>query len=377
MGRKRERVGQWLVSFSTMVICLFVLFVPDGFAKVKLTDKLSLEADFRFRYEVDKANDLSASRDRARIRVRYGFLYELSKKVEFGLRFRSVANSAQSPHQNLGDLDSSSLSGSAPQQRSSPNFGLDRAYIRIRWLDNGFLWLGKNQAAIWQQAENYWDADYQAEGVALGYKFHFDDKSKLTLQGSYSLLVEDEFVGVLKDRAILPTQAMYERRFGGTILTMAAAAAPVVGSLGGTLTGGKTTYYLYSVQVRLTGLSIPVLTGYELYHGGSSKVGHQFVLRFRPVKKLEFRFFWNHIPVNSVPLQGAIVMDDSRFSSNYQGFQTGLWYTIFPGLQIDFRVLYQDTLDENLTTAMVPGLGSYVQRTGVTTRYQMNLNIRF
>jgi hypothetical protein len=95
---------------------------------------------------------------------------------------------------------------------------------------------------------------------------------------------------------------------------------------------------------------------------------------------LELRGYYYYIPVDSVPLQGAIVQDNFRFSSNFKGFQVMAVYKILPNLQIDFRAYPQDTIDENLasrTKNPVPGLGSYVQSDGYTTRYQMNLNIKF
>ena len=374
----------WILFFFLLEGGLCCAFLSIANAQVKVTDQLSLQSDFRFRYESDVADDKDENRDRARIRVRFGFLYNLSDQVEFGVRLRTQANSAQSPHQNLGELSSDSLtSGTAnsttPTQTISDDFGLDRAYINIKWLENGFLWLGKNQAAIWQQAENYWDADFQAEGAALGYTFRLREAETLTLQGMFSLLVEDDFIGVLEDRAIIPMQGIYERELDFGVLTIGAAAAPVIGALANTLPGGKNTYYLFGAQAELRNLPIPVLLGYEAYYGSnrSSPVGHQAVVRVRPWEKLEFRFFYDYIPVNSVPLQGAIVMDDSRFSSNYKGFQTGLWYTIMPGLQIDARVMFQSALDENLTIENTPGLGSWTQVRGDTTRFQTNLNIRF
>jgi hypothetical protein len=353
-------------------------FVPVASGEIKLTDKLSVYSDFRIRYEWDVNSDKGDTRDRARIRARMGFLYNLSQRVNFGIRLAARSNVVQSPHQNLGDIDPDTFgNGSEPRTKDSKDFGLDRAFINIRWLDNGFLWLGKNQAAIWQQAENFWDSDYQAEGAALGYWFPLGDKGKLRFQGSYSLLVEDNFEGVIQDRTAIPLQAIFEQDLGWGELTMAGSWMPIIGNKAGQLPGGKRSYYLYNAQIVLKKLPIRVLLGYEMYQGGATRLGHQLLLRAQILKDLEFRWFWDYIPLDSVPLQGAIVMDDSRFSSNYRGHQIGLWYTISPGLQIDFRVLHQDTLDENLNTTTAPGLGIWTQRTGDNTRFQTNLNIRF
>ncbi len=362
-------------------------FVSAAYAGVKLTDKLTLSSDFRFRYEIDDERSTSrhGTRDRARIRARVGLTYDLTDWVRFGVRLRTRADTTQSPHQTLGGT----TFGSGSTQRESDDFGLDRAYIKFKWLQNGFAWLGKNQAAIWQQNEQFWDADYQAEGVTVGYALPLRGKSHLTLQGSYYIVDDlgfgtDGGGGVFNDTAIFPIQAVYKRDISLVGLTVAGLVAPTTGRGGpsSTLPGGDSTYYMGSVEAKLKGLPIPVRVGYEAYYGSFGTVGHGAGVRVKPLKgvPLELRGYYYYIPVDSVPFQGAIVQDNFRFSSNFKGFQLMAAYKILPNLQIDFRAYPQDTIDEALgsrTSHTVPGLGSYVQGNGYTTRYQTNLDIKF
>ncbi len=102
-----------------------------------------------------------------------------------------------------------------------------------------------------------------------------------------------------------------------------------------------------------------------------------FSLRVKPSKKVELRGFYYYLPVGSLPLQGAVSQDNFPFSSNFKGFQLMLVWKIMKNLNMDFRAYPQDTIDETLTGATVPGLGSYVQSSGFRTRYQTNLNIKF
>ncbi len=385
------RAIHWYAMILLLWGSLLTVSVPSAYAGIALTDKLTLSSDFRFRFEIDDERSVldpnlgvenTRTRDRWRIRFRLGFTYDHSDRVQFGMRLRTEADSTQSPHQTLGQSD---ISTAGSRQSSSDDFGLDRAYIKFKWLKSGFAWLGKNQAAIWQQNEQFWDGDFQAEGATAGYVLPLRDKSKVTLQGSYYLIADDSFGGgggVFNDRTILPIQVVYNRSLGPVGLTLAGLVAPTTapdGHTNSTFPGGRRTYYMGSAQAKLKGLPVPVIVGYEVYYGNSSRAGHGVALRVKPLKgwPLELRGYYYYVPLNSVPLQGAIVQDDFRFSSNFKGFQIVANYKFGPKLNIQFRVMPQDTIDENLNSTDVPGLGSYVQKTGYTTRYQINLNIKF
>jgi hypothetical protein len=212
----------------------------------------------------------------------------------------------------------------------------------------------------------------------------------LTLQGSYNLISDDSIKGtggggVFNDRSIFPIQAVYTRDIGPAGLTVAGLVAPTTAPDATTpsaFPGGESTYYMGSVEANFKGLPIPFRIGYEAYYGSFGTVGHGVALRVKPLKgvPVELRGYYYYVPVDSVPLQGAIVQDNFAFSSNFKGFQAMAVYTIIPNLQVDFRVYPQDTIDENLasrTKHVVSGLGSYVQSSGYRTRYQINLNIKF
>ncbi len=381
------RAIHWYAMILLLWGSLLAVSVPSAYAGIALTDKLTLSSDFRFRFEIDDERSVldpnlgvekTRTRDRWRIRFRLGFTYQATDWVQFGMRLRTEADSTQSPHQTLGQ----SNFGGGSTQGGSDDFGLDRAYIKFKWLKNGFAWLGKNQAAIWQQNEQFWDSDFQAEGITGGYVLPLRGKSTVTVQASYYLIAEDNFSGAFNDRTIMPVQLIYNRDLGPAVLTLAGLVAPTnapSNTTAANFPGGRRTYYLYGAEAKLQGLPFPVIVGYEGYYGNHSRVGHGAALRVKPLKEvpLELRAYYYYVPVNSVPLQGAIGQDDFRFSSNFKGFQFVANYKFRPNLDIQFRAMPQDTINESLTTAQVPGLGSYVQPSGYTTRYQMNMNIKF
>ncbi|MFQ5931046.1 MAG: putative porin, partial [Nitrospiraceae bacterium] len=277
----------WLITWPLAFAGFSCVLIPSASAGMKI-DGLTISSDFRYRYEIDRANDKTEDRDRSRIRFRLGFKYAWSDRVEFGARLRTGSNDPQSPHQTLGQFDTGETDTSEEgfltnKVTGNQLFGLDRAYIKAKWGAGGFGWLGKNQVALWQQYETYWDSDFQPEGAAVGYTMKLGNQGKLTLQGGYYYLTDNSFSGVGEDDAIVPLQALYERGVGPVALTLAVAGAPAIEE-DVKLPGRERTYYLYSVQAKLKTLPIPVAVGYEIYHGTRETLGHMVMLRIKPLK---------------------------------------------------------------------------------------------
>jgi hypothetical protein len=137
------------------------------------TDKLKLNADFRFRAERDW-NSLKTDgskrddRDRLRYRLRFGFNYAINNNLEFGGRIRSGNPlNQQSPHITLG------------KEFQSDDFSIDKAFLKVLLKNGYWAWVGKNGLPFWEQNELLWDGDVNPEGIALGKKFMLNGKSSL------------------------------------------------------------------------------------------------------------------------------------------------------------------------------------------------------
>ena len=369
-GRKFA-IGMLIVGLGTVP----PLNIPSASAGVTL-DKLELSSDFRIRYEFDRANDRANDRDRARIRYRFGMKYQLSDRMEFGSRLATTSSSIQSPHQTLGQLSDPATGG----QGRNEDFGLDRAYMKFKLGDSGFLWLGKHSVALWQQNEQFWDADFHAEGGAIGNTYTLGDAGSFTLQGGCYFLNDTSFnFGIGKDDVIIPVQGVYKRDFGSADMVLAGTTASVVDH-SGFMPGGDEQYHQVSGQLNFRKLAMPVTLGYDSFITDDEKMGHVATIRtrFDPwTEKIRLRFDWTRIPLNSVPLQGMISQDSFRFSSNFEGAWIQLDYDVAKNYTISFRFYPQDTLNENITVADAPGLGNFVQGVHDTTRFQVNLDVRF
>ncbi len=155
---------------------------------LKLADRLTFYGDFRYRHEDNFKLDDQPSRNRERIRLRFGFDVKITDEVVAGARMRTGnPEDPKAPHQTLGDgFDSFEVS-------------LDRAYVTYRPKKVEGLWATGGKfahpfAANPVYGELVWDADVQPEGVAAGMTFrNLADVERLDLSvGEYILLEQTE-----------------------------------------------------------------------------------------------------------------------------------------------------------------------------------------
>ncbi len=137
----------------------------DEGGPLRLADRLTFYGDFRYRHEDSFELDDQPSRNRERIRLRFGLDVKVTEEVVAGARLRSGnPEDPKSPHQTLGDgFDSFELN-------------LDRAYVTYRPKKVDGLWatggkFGNPFAANPIYGELVWDGDVQPEGVAAGISF--------------------------------------------------------------------------------------------------------------------------------------------------------------------------------------------------------------
>jgi len=373
------------VTAAVLTIFLFVvlgwgLVLPvPAWAGVAVSDKLSLFGDFRMRYEVDdqdRGTTADRDRDRARLRARFGFKHRTTDKISFGMRLATEADSLQSPHQTFGVADSAT---------DNRDFGLDQAYIDIKWGKSGFLWMGKHSVSFWEQNEQFWDGDIHPEGAGIGYKIGLGNGASLLLQSTVAYLVDEGWGdndGMFEDDFGTTAQMVYVR--GGTTVAQGALFIADQGD-GNNIQGGSATYYITSLQRKIETNTLPLKLGGDLlYSSGVQDVGTgSFVtgdsdddlgyVVNASTKKGEwgFQFKHYHIPLNSVPLQGQVAQDNFPFSSNFTGQRYQVGYSFGDGVKADFRIY-----DQNMIVA--PGNAqTYTQNVDGVTRVQANVNLKF
>mgnify|MGYP002622050133 CR=1 FL=1 len=188
--------------------CCAILLAGAAFAQGESswTDRITLDGDFRLRYEsIDAEGD--PTRDRARIRGRFGLEAEASDDLKFVFRF---ATGTGSPVSTNVTLDSGF---------SGKDIFVDRAYVDWTINDAFRLFAGKIRRPWFRAGDTQivWDNDLNPEGLALLYddgplfgslgammveeRSADDDSLLLTLQGGWR--------GKLGDNAGLTAGASY------------------------------------------------------------------------------------------------------------------------------------------------------------------------
>ena len=109
------------ISALILAVIIGFVLVPPAFAGVTVGDNLTLFGDLRYRAEYDTRESKDRTRDRQRLRARFGAKYKVDDNWSMGFRFRTgdPANNGNSPHQTLGGGDPVSA-------------GFDRAYIKYK-----------------------------------------------------------------------------------------------------------------------------------------------------------------------------------------------------------------------------------------------------
>lgn len=170
-----------------LLLILTLILIPAGTtAQIdSLKQRLSFEADFRFRVEQDwnsrKSDDTYRDdRTRLRYRLRAGTKYK-AKWYEVGFRIRTGnPRKQQDPQLTLGDGNKEF--GTLP-------IGIEKAYFQGKW--NTFrFWVGKNTFPFEKNNELFWSDNVYPEGIFLQKDFKSASNfiNHLNIKGGYYII---------------------------------------------------------------------------------------------------------------------------------------------------------------------------------------------
>ena len=127
-------------------------------ATPKWVKNWTLFGDMRLRYQGEDTEG-KTTRHRGRIRFRTGAKVEVAGGVEAGFRLASGGSDPRSTNQTLGDFF------------DTPDFRLDRAYLK--WEPRDFIYVvgGKFKNLLWTPSDLLWDGDINPEGAAAHLAF--------------------------------------------------------------------------------------------------------------------------------------------------------------------------------------------------------------
>ena len=136
--------------------------------KLSWAERVRLNGDFLYRYQLDEGKDLfdvgdsaepNTSRNRQRVRAHLAVIANLPKNIEVGLGFATGGDSPVSTVQTLG--------GSG----SSKSIQLDLAYFDWSFNNHFNVAMGKFRNSFYRPGGNglFWDSDWRPEGFDLRY----------------------------------------------------------------------------------------------------------------------------------------------------------------------------------------------------------------
>lgn len=148
-----------LLLRASLATFLLVSLQAPAVAQDSWSDRISVDGDFRLRYESIDAEG-SAGRDRSRVRARLGITAQASDDLKFVFRLATGGDSPVSTNQTLD-------SGF-----TTKDIGVDRAYVDWRINDQWSLHAGKIKSPWFKPGGTplVWDSDLNPEGAAALFK---------------------------------------------------------------------------------------------------------------------------------------------------------------------------------------------------------------
>lgn len=236
---------------------IMLLTSMAGFAaEESWTDKVDLGMDFRYRHEMQDAEEsTNQPRHRQRIRARFSLSGEVDENVRLYLRLstgsKTQSDTIASGNQTLGD-------GGA-----NKSFWVDKAYMEWKACDSSTIHLGKFGVPFYTPAKSQliWDGDYTPEGFAYMYKRKTESVSYFFNAGAM-WLDENSAANDSADQGIVGAQLGAEISMGEPKLVVAIAnhAFPnlkdsvtinggATGKGNSTYTQGGSEHYLYDYNL--------------------------------------------------------------------------------------------------------------------------------
>ncbi|MDP6624875.1 MAG: putative porin [Nitrospinota bacterium] len=377
-----------LAGIIVLAVALTGLPVTS-FAGVQVGDNLKLFGDFRMRFEFDDRGGSFTgdddSRERPRLRLRFGGKYQSSiDNVAFGFRLATGTNSINSPHDTFQTAVTT----------DNTNFGLDRAFATVKFLESGIIIVGKQGYPLWQQTEVMWDEDIQPEGFAAAYTASLGGAGSLTAAAAYYYLVNNSWEsGLFDNDTFTAWQVAHKGTFNG--IKTVIAATGLHGSDGAdagvfTPTGSTNTeaspdpaFYMVSGQVNFKFDQLKIRVGGDYHFSDWNETGDDhdtgYVVHGRVnMDKWGVRYYYYDIEEASVPFYGNATLSQDNFPNSRGGGLTGfeghriqLDYKLAKDVSSDFRIYLQEGKSDNRFSSLAESADREINR------YQLNINVKF
>ena len=318
-------------------------------AWIETLDRLKFYGDFRLRAENDFELDDQRSRDRRRIRLRFGVNYDMSDEVLFGARLvTGDKDDPNSTHVTLG-------SGF-----DDVEINLDRAFMTYRphWVADSYVTAGKFSNPFYRNpvyAELAWDLDIQPEGAIAGH-------TSYDVAGLRELMVTVGAYDLQEERNASDANMLVGELRGGIALGSTATGTPATSytHYGDVTPGGSTTLVAENqgnAVIDTSGDGVPdeFVSDFGIWHtvlgvnysGASAPLafGAEYIKNTRAeidqdqgwalgcawgstAKQGEWRVYYQWQVVEQDAVFSSLAQDDFLFSTNHRSHLFGVNYQL-------------------------------------------------
>lgn len=160
-------------------------------------EKVRFYGDFRYRFE-NVESDLNETRNRNRVRARFGVQTRINEEVTFDLRLASGGWFDDDAGEFVLGGNPTSANETLDTYFSSKSFWLDRAYLTYQpaWGDGLKVLAGKMGNPFYNVAQNQliWDSDVNPEGAAVQYGMDWSQSDRAFVNAGVFFVEENASV---------------------------------------------------------------------------------------------------------------------------------------------------------------------------------------
>lgn len=320
-------------------------------------DAVKLFGDMRIRFERTDGDTIDTT-SRARLRARFGVKYEVNEDWSALMRFRTTSGAHDSTHQTFGISDTS----------DNNNFGLDKAYMTYKGIENTKILIGKASPVFMHSSELLFRDDIALEGIQGNWS-----KGPLSVNVGHIILEENKDNGDGKrDASWQQLQGVYsgqlsEVKFkvalGGIFVSASDSAyASAESGLDADKAGDVKTF---NADFRMGALRFAA--DYYRSDAASDDTAYTVHARYQINDVLGLRFYVIHTEAYALPMNGAFTQTNTPGSyTNIEGTRFQVDYQLAKNLNADLRWYSVDNLNDNIAT-----------NNDGRDRFQINLNMKF
>ena len=326
-------------------------------------EKLNIYGDMRFRHETDNNVDRRPTRNRQRVRLRLGVIYQLSDEVDVGARIVTGNDpDPRSTHQSFGG------------GFESFDLRLDRVYVtyKPRQIPNLSLRGGKFAHPFRMNpvyGELVWDADIQPEGISATYtlsneKLPLFDRLGFTI-GEYLVLAQNE----LDEASVFVAQIAGEKALTKNLdvlvvlgwyrysdLTPDNALSFRLANAGNAIAGDEfaSDFSIVNPIVAFTykGFARPLTVSGELMWNtraaGNAGQGWALGLAYGETRKpKDWRAYYQFQYIERDAILSAVSQDDFTLATNFRGHLLGIQYKLSESVAVHLWALLAERLSSD------------------------------